>query len=265
MDLQLKDKLALVSASSSGIGYSIALQLAREGARVILNGRTQQTVDAALVRAQQDPAHPNLIPLVADLGKAEGAQYAIQQFPQVDILVNNLGIYWSSPFEETSDEDWFRMLEVNLLSGVRLTRHYFPQMLAANWGRVIFISSESGIMVPSEMIHYGVSKSAKLSLASGLARLTRGSGVTVNSVLPGPTQTDNVLEFMRKLMPEMAQAEPEELGRAVLAQHRPSSLLGRLIHPEEVASLVTYLASPLAAATNGAAVRVEGGLVQAIQ
>ena len=138
-------------------------------------------------------------------------------------------------------------------------------MLAANWGRVIFISSESGIMVPSEMIHYGVSKSAQLALASGLARLTRGSGVTVNSVLPGPTQTDNVLEFMRQLMPEMAQAEPEELGRAVLSQHRPSSLLGRLIRPEEVASLVAYLASPLAAATNGAAVRVEGGLVQAIQ
>lgn len=265
MDLQLNDKLALVSASSSGIGYAIALQLAREGARVILNGRTQQTVEAALQRARSEPGHANLLPLVADLGTASGVQSALERFPQVDILVNNLGVYWSCPFEESSDEDWLRMLEINLMSGVRLTRHYFPKMLAANWGRVLFISSESGIMVPSEMIHYGVSKSAQLSLASGLARLTKGTGVTVNSVLPGPTQTDNVLAFMRNLMPDRAQAEPEELGRAVLAEHRPSSLLGRLIRPEEVASLVAYLASPLAAATNGAAVRVEGGLVQAIQ
>lgn len=265
MNLQLTDKTALVSASSAGIGYAIALQLAREGAKVFLNGRTQESVQAALHRANQEFPEGQFVPVVADLGTVEGVQSCIEQIPQVEILVNNLGIYWSRPFEEISDEEWRQIFEVNLLSGVRLSRHYFPKMLASNWGRVIFISSESGIMIPSEMIHYGVSKSAQLSLASGLARLTKGTGVTVNSVLPGPTQTDNVLDFMRNLVPEMAEAEPEELGREVLRQHRPSSLLGRLIRPEEVASLVAYLASPLAAATNGAAVRVEGGLVQAIQ
>jgi len=265
MNLKLTDKTALVSASSAGIGYAIALQLAQEGARVFLNGRTPESVQAALHKAQQDFPEGQFMPLVADLGTSEGVKACIQQVPQVEILVNNLGIYWSRPFEELGDEDWNQILEVNLMSGVRLTRHYFPQMLAANWGRVIFISSESGIMIPSEMIHYGVTKSAQLALASGLARLTKGTGVTVNSVLPGPTETDNVLAFMRNLVPEMAEATPEELGREVLRQHRPSSLLGRLIRPEEVASLVAYLASPLAAATNGAAVRVEGGLVQAIQ
>jgi 3-oxoacyl-[acyl-carrier protein] reductase len=260
MDLQLTGKLALVSASTGGIGQAIAQKLAEEGARVILNGRTQASLDTA-IEAMPDQ---QFLRLAADLGTAEGVAQAIAQFPEVDILVNNLGIYWARPFAEISDEEWTRILEVNFLSGVRLTRHYFPKMLSKNWGRVIFIASESGIMVPAEMVHYGVTKSAQLSLASGLAQLTRGTGVTVNSVLPGPTQTDNVISFMRELVPAEARSSEEAIGREFIRQHRPGSLLGRLIHPQEIASLVAYVASPLAAATNGAALRAEGGLVQSI-
>lgn len=260
MDLQLTGKRALVSASSGGIGLAIAKNLAEEGAQVILNGRTEASVQQALDQ------HKDLKfkTLIADLGTAEGAKQAFAQVPEVDILVNNLGIYWARPFEEISDEEWDKILEVNFMSGVRLTRHYFPKMLAQDWGRVIFIASESGIMVPSEMVHYGVTKSAQLSLASGLARLTKNTGVTVNSVLPGPTETDNVIEFMRELVPAESRDDREKIGREFIREHRPGSLIGRLIRPEEIASLVTYLASPLAAATNGAAVRAEGGLVQSI-
>ncbi len=264
MDLQLKGKRALVSASSSGIGYAIAVKLAQEGAEVILNGRTEQTVQQALDKAKLDASEGTFLSLVADIGSAEGAAKAISEYPEVDILVNNLGIYWASDFDQTSDEDWSRIFEVNVMSGVRLTRHYFPRMLEANWGRVIFIASESAIMIPKEMIHYGFSKSAQLSISSGLAQLTKGTGVTVNSVLPGPTQTDNVLEFMKGLVPGAESKDADTIGREFVAEHRPSSLLGRLIKPEEIASLVAFVASPLSAATNGAALRTEGGLVQSI-
>lgn len=264
MDLQLKDKKALVSASSSGIGYAIAVKLAQEGATVILNGRTDETVGEALTKAKSEVPDGKFLTLAADIGTSEGAKKAIAAFPEVDILVNNLGIYWASEFEETSDEDWAKIFEVNVMSGVRLTRHYFPKMLSANWGRVIFIASESAIMIPKEMIHYGFSKSAQLSIASGLAQLTKGTGVTVNSVLPGPTQTDNVITFMKDLIPDSEQKDADTIGREFISEHRPSSLLGRLIKPEEVASLVAYVASPISAATNGAALRTEGGLVQSI-
>lgn len=257
MDLQLKGKRALVSGSSGGIGHAIAHRLADEGAEVILNGRSEESV-------QKGMAGRPFLPLVADLGTAEGVDQALAQYPEVDILVNNLGTYWARPFAEITDEEWLRILEVNVLSGIRLTRHYFPRMLSRNWGRVIFVASESGIMVPAEMIHYGVTKSAQLSLASGLAQLTKGTGVTVNSVLPGPTETDSVISFMRDLVPESERSDNESIGRAFIGAHRPGSLLGRLILPEEIASLVAFVASPLAAATNGAALRAEGGLVQSI-
>jgi 3-oxoacyl-[acyl-carrier protein] reductase len=260
MDLQLTGKLALVSASSGGIGNAIARKLAQEGASVILNGRTEESVKQALAQTPELKFQT----LVADLGTAEGVKTAIAQYPAVDILVNNLGIYFAKPFAETTDEDWTRILEINFLSGVRLTRHYFPKMLSQNWGRVIFIASESGIMVPSEMIHYGVTKSAQLSLASGLAQLTKNTGVTVNSVLPGPTETDNVISFMRDLVPAEMRDDSNKIGREFIRQHRPGSLIGRLIQPEEIASMVAYVASPLSAATNGAALRAEGGLVQSI-
>lgn len=259
MDLQLTNKKALVSASTGGIGFAIAETLASEGAEVIVNGRSQETVDKAL-----EALPGKTIGLVADLGTAEGVDKAVAAHPDVDILVNNLGIYWDSPFHELTDEDWQKIFEVNVMSGVRLTRHYFPRMLEADWGRVIFISSESGIMVPKEMIHYGFTKSAQLSIASGLAQLTKGSGVTVNSVLPGPTQTDNVIDFMSGLVDGADNKTPDQIGRDFVAEHRPSSLLGRLIKPSEIASLVAYVASPLSAATNGAALRAEGGLVQSV-
>ena len=259
MDLQLTNKKALVSASTGGIGYAIAETLASEGAEVIVNGRSQETVDKAL-----ETLPGKTVGLVADLGTAQGVEKAVAAHPDVDILVNNLGIYWDSPFHELTDEDWQKIFEVNVMSGVRLTRHYFPRMLEADWGRVIFISSESGIMVPKEMIHYGFTKSAQLSIASGLAQLTKGSGVTVNSVLPGPTQTDNVIDFMSGLVDGADSKTPDQIGRDFVAEHRPSSLLGRLIKPSEIASLVAYVASPLSAATNGAALRAEGGLVQSV-
>ena len=259
MNLQLTNKKALVTASTGGIGHAIATTLASEGAEVIVNGRSQETVDSAL-----SEINGKTIGLVADLGTAEGAAKTIAAHPDIDILVNNLGIYWDQPFEELTDDDWSKIFEVNVMSGVRLARHYFPRMLQADWGRVIFIASESGIMVPKEMIHYGFSKSAQLAVASGLAQLTKGTGVTVNSVLPGPTQTDNVIEFMRGLVDGAEEKSPKDIGRDFVAQHRPSSLLGRLIKPAEIASLVAYVASPLSAATNGAALRAEGGLVQSI-
>ena len=251
MDLQLKNKKVLVTASSGGIGRAIASTLASEGAEVIVNGRSEKTVEAA-----RAVIGGKTLPLVADLASAEGVAQATSEYPEVDILVNNLGIYWESPFEELSDEDWMKIFEV--------TRHYFPKMLKANWGRVIFIASESGIMVPQEMIHYGFSKSAQLSIAAGLAQLTKGTGVTVNSVLPGPTQTDSVVDFMRSLMEGSEGKTPDQLGQEFIQEHRSSSLLGRLIKPSEIASLVAYVASPLSAATNGAALKAEGGLVHSI-
>ena len=259
MNLQLNNKRALVTASSGGIGFAIASALAAEGAHVIVNGRSESSVEKARTDIDGETSS-----LVADLGTAEGAAQAISQYPEVDILINNLGIYWDGEFGTLTDEDWQRIFEVNVMSGVRLTRHYLPKMLEADWGRVIFIASESGIMIPSEMIHYGFSKSAQLSISSGLAQLTKGTGVTVNSVLPGPTETDTVIEFMSGLVKDAESKSREDIGREFIAEHRPSSLIGRLIKPAEVASLVAYVASPLSAATNGAALRAEGGLVQSI-
>lgn len=264
MELNLENKTALVSASSSGIGHAIAVRLAQEGAEVVLNGRTEKSVAEGLEKAKTSVPDGHFKTLVADIGSKEGAEKTINEFPDIDILVNNLGIYWAGEFDQTSDEDWHKIFEVNVMSGIRLTRHYFPRMLRKNWGRVIFISSESAIMIPQEMTHYGVTKSAQLALSSGLAQKTKGTGVTVNSVLPGPTQTGNVIEFMRDLVPESARTSPEEIGRAFIGEHRPSSLLGRLIKPEEIAAVVAFVASPHAAAINGASVRTEGGLVQSV-
>lgn len=264
MNLKLNNKRALVSGSSGGIGQAIATRLAQEGAETIINGRSEESVNKAISQAKELAPEAKFLPLVADLSTATGAEIAIKAFPEVDILVNNLGIYWSSEFSETSDEDWSKIFEVNVLSGVRLARHYMPKMLSSDWGRIIFIASESGIMIPKEMIHYGFSKAAQLAIASGLAQLTKGTGVTVNSVLPGPTQTDSVITFMKDLVENGDSLDAETIGREFIGEHRPSSLLGRLIKPEEIASLVAYVASPLSAATNGAALRAEGGLVQSI-
>ena len=258
MDLQLTDKTALVTGSTAGIGFAIAQSLSREGARVIVNGRTQARVDAALAKL---PA--GALGLAADLGTAAGVAAATEQFPTVDILINNLGIFEPKPFEAIPDEDWFRFFEVNVMSGVRLSRYYLPRMKAAGWGRIVFVSSESGIQIPAEMIHYGVTKTAQLAVSRGLAETTAGSGVTVNSVLPGPTASEGVGEFVSRLAAHQG-ATRDAVEREFFQTARPSSLLQRFATPEEVAALVTFVSSPLSSATNGAALRVDGGVVRSI-
>jgi len=257
MDLQLDGKRALVTGSTAGIGFAIAAALAAELCRVIVNGRTQARVDAALAKL------PGAVGLTADLGTSGGVAEAIRRFPDVDILINNLGIFEPKPFEAIPDEDWFRFFEVNVLSGVRLSRYYLPRMKAAGWGRIVFISSESAVQIPAEMIHYGMTKTAQLAISRGLAETTAGTRVTVNSVLPGPTASEGVEEFVGRL------AADQKTDRATVEQEffkniRPSSLLRRFATPEEVAALVTFVASPLSSATNGAALRVDGGVVRSI-
>jgi NAD(P)-dependent dehydrogenase (short-subunit alcohol dehydrogenase family) len=260
MDLQLTNKLALVSGSTKGIGLAIATGLAREGADVIINGRTEQSVSdaAATIRKAVPGAKVGGFP--GDLSDAAVTEKLIKQFPEVEILVNNLGIFEPKPFEQIPDDDWRRFFEVNVLSGVRLSRAFLPGMKKRNWGRIIFISSESGIQIPAEMIHYGMTKTAQLAVSRGLAETCAGTGVTVNSVLPGPTRSDGVDEFVKQLSGGRPFAEFEkEFFKSV----RPSSLIKRFATTEEVANLVVYVSSPLSSATNGAALRVDGGVVKA--
>ena len=263
MDLQLSDKLALVTGSTAGIGLAIAKALAAEGARVIVNGRTEARVaEATKAIASASPA-ARLEELAADLGTAEGAAQAIARFPEVAILVNNVGIFEPRPFEEIRDDEWERMIEVNFMSGVRLSRHYLPRMKAMGWGRIIFISSESAVNIPIEMIHYGVTKTMQIALARGMAETTVGTGVTVNSVLPGPTRSEGVGQFVKDLAASQGKSV-EEMEREFFQAARPPSLLRRFETTDEIAALVTFVASPLSSATNGAALRADGGLLRSI-
>ncbi len=263
MDLKLADKVALVSGSTAGIGLAIATVLAQEAAIVIVNGRTLERVNAAIAQIRQTIPNAKLEGVVADLGSAAGTNELFQQVPKLDILVNNLGIYGHKAFVDISDQEWMKFLEVNVISGVRLSRRYLPLMLEQNWGRIIFISSESGLNIPVEMIHYGVTKTAQLSLARGLAETTVGSNVTVNSVLPGPTRSEGVEGFIQALAKDQ-KITPEQVEKAFFDQTRPSSLIQRFALPTEVAALVAFVASPLASAVNGAALRVDGGVVRSI-
>lgn len=260
MDLQLKGKLALVSGSTAGIGYAIAHTLAKEGADVIVNGRTQSAVDEAVARIRAD-THATVHGYAGDLSKAEAAEEAEQRFPGISILVNNLGIFEPKPFEDIPDEDWQRFFDVNVLSGVRLSRLVLPDMKRANWGRIIFISSESAVQIPTEMIHYGTTKTAQLAVSRGLAESVAGTGITVNSVLPGPTKSRGVGDFVE----DMARSSDKSFAQveAEFFDHvRPTSLIKRFASPQQVASLVAYVASPLASATTGAALRVDGGVIK---
>jgi len=259
MDLQLENKLALVTGSTKGIGLAIATSLAREGARVIVNGRTDKSVNEAVEIIRKSVPAAKLEMFAGDLAKADGADSLVKQFPNVEILVNNLGIFEPKPFEQIPDEDWRRFFEVNVLSGVRLSRAYLPGMKQRNWGRIVFISSESGLQIPAEMIHYGMTKTAEIAVARGLAELCAGTNVTVNSVLPGPTRSDGVDEFVKQLSGGKPFAEFE---KEFFEKVRPTSLLKRFATTEEVANLVTYVCSPLSSATNGAALRVDGGVVK---
>jgi NAD(P)-dependent dehydrogenase (short-subunit alcohol dehydrogenase family) len=263
MDLLLKEKLALVSGSTAGIGLAIAEGLAREGATVIVNGRSKPRVANAIETIRQKYPGSKLEGFTGDLSTAEGFELLKSGYPDLDILVNNLGIFNPQPFEEISDQEWRKFFEVNVLSGVRLSRYYLPRMKNKNWGRIVFISSESAIQIPLEMIHYGCTKTAQLAISRGLAESTVGTGVTVNAVLPGPTASEGVSDFVAKLAEETKQSAAE-FEKVFFEKVRPTSLLKRFATTEEVANMVVYICSPLASATNGASLRVDGGVVRTI-
>ena len=263
MNYQLNDKRCLVSGSTAGIGFAIAAALAGEGAEVIINGRTDDRIAEAITRIQKTQPDAKLHAFAGDLSDADQVVELYKRFSKLDVLVNNVGMYEPKPFEKITDEDWHKIIEVNFFSGVRLSRAYLPVMLNHNWGRIIFISSESAVQIPKEMIHYGVTKTMQLALARGLAETTIGTGVTVNSVLPGPTRSEGVDVFVQKMAKDQGKSAAQ-VEKEFFQNVRPSSLLQRFATNEEVANLVTYVASPLSAATNGAALRVDGGVVRSI-
>jgi NAD(P)-dependent dehydrogenase (short-subunit alcohol dehydrogenase family) len=263
MDLQLNGKRALVTGSTAGIGFAIARMLAGEGARVIVNGRTQARVGEAVQAIRRDHTGAVLEEFAADLSTADAAAEAIRRFPDLDILVNNLGMYEPKPFEQIADAEWIKIIETNFMSGVRLSRHYLPRMKQAGWGRIIFISSESAVNIPEEMIHYGVTKTMQVALARGLAETTAGTNVTVNSVLAGPTRSEGVEEFIGGVARSQG-IGAAQVEREFFQKMRPSSLLQRFAGIDEVAAMVAFVASPLSSATNGAALRAEGGVVRSI-
>jgi len=263
MDLKLTNKKALVTGSTAGIGLAIAFSLAEEGAAVIINGRTQERVDEAITRIRQINGDARVSGFAADLGTTEGVARLTGAIASVDILINNLGIFEAKAFTDITDAEWLKIFEVNVLSGVRLSRFYLPQMMKQNWGRIVFISSESAIQIPAEMIHYGVTKTAQLALARGLAETTAGSNVTVNTVLPGPTRSEGVGGFIEDLA-RAKKTDTASVEKEFFQNMRPTSLLKRFERSEEIAALVTYVCSPVASGTNGAALRVDGGVVRSI-
>ncbi len=263
METNLKGKTALVTGSTAGIGKAIAIGLAKEGARVILNGRTNARIGATKAEILKLIPHADVRGIVADFASVEAIDRLIADLPEVDILVNNVGIFEPKAFGDISDADWYKLFDVNVMSGIRLSRHYMPKMLEKNWGRIIFLSSESAVQIPEEMIHYGMTKTAQIAVAGGLARMTKGTGVTVNSVLPGPTKSEGAEKFLTA-MASTNNTTVEEVEQDFFKEGRPSSLLQRFASTEEVANLVVYLSSTLSSATNGASLRVDGGTLPTI-
>lgn len=263
MDLSLKNKKVFISGSTAGIGYAIAKGFAQEGATVFMNGRNATKVSEAINSILHDVPEAQVSGITADLTTVEGFETVSQQLPEVDILVNNLGLFEPVPFFESRDEDWLKLFNINVMSGIRLTRFYMQGMLERNWGRVIFISSESGLQIPTEMIHYGLSKTAQLSLTNGLAQLTKNTRVTVNAVLPGPTFSEGAERFFSELATQR-NTTLAEVSHQYFTETRPLSLLQRFISPDEVAATVLFVASEWAAATNGAAIKVDGGILKGL-
>lgn len=263
MNIDLNEKTAVVTGSTGGIGIAIAEGLARAGARVVIVGRTRDRVDAALAQIKASANRNDALGVVADVGTAAGCETLIATAPDADILVNNLGIYGEKDFFAIDDADWETIFQVNVMSGVRLARHYAPAMRERGWGRIQFVSSESALNIPVEMVHYGASKAAVQAVARGLAKALAGTGVTVNSILPGPTRTEGAVEMMRGLAEERG-VEVSEMEAIFLRENRPSNVLGRFADPHEVAAMSVYIASPQASATTGAALRVDGGTVESI-
>ena len=263
MDLQLKDKIAFISGSTAGIGYAIAERFLMEGAEVIINGRTQGSIDNAINQLNKSMPDSKVSGIFADFSKVEEVNNLIKKLPDVDILVNNVGVFEPKAFKDIPDEDWFRFFEVNVMSGIRLSRHFFPKMLQKNEGRILFISSESAVFIPDEMIHYGMTKTAMLAVSRGLAELTKGTNVTVNTILPGPTKSRGVGGFINDLS-KANDRRVDEVEKDFFKNMRPTSLLQRFASIEEIANTVVYFASPLSSATNGASIRAEGGLIRSI-
>jgi NAD(P)-dependent dehydrogenase (short-subunit alcohol dehydrogenase family) len=264
MDLNLKGRVALVTGSTAGIGLATAHALALLGAKVAVNGRTQDRVKRAIDLLMNDTKSADFIAAPGDLSNAAGAAAIIRSCPDADILVNNAGIFSTKGFFDIQDEEWMHFFETNVLSGIRLARHYTPKMVKRGWGRVVFISSESGLNIPAEIVHYGITKTAQLAVARGLAETVTRTGVTVNSVLPGPTMSEGVESFMRQMVPNMRKDDLERTGREFIAAHRSTSLLGRMASTDEVANMIAYICSPAASATNGTSLRVDGGVVRTI-
>jgi NAD(P)-dependent dehydrogenase (short-subunit alcohol dehydrogenase family) len=261
MLIDLTGKNAIVTGSTRGIGFAIAKGLAQSGAAVVVNGRKQEAVDEAIAALKKAAPKAKVMGVAADLGSAEGCEALVKGAPSADILVNNVGIFAPQDFFEIPDSAWQRFFEVNVMSGVRLSRAYLPEMINRKWGRIVFISSESGLNVPVEMIHYGFTKTAQLSISRGLAKRCAGTGVTVNAVLPGPTLSEGVVDMLK----DSANGKSvEETATAFVKEHRPSSIIQRAATVEEVANMVVYVASPQASATTGAALRVDGGVVDTI-
>lgn len=261
MDLNLANHSALITGSTLGIGFAIAQALRADGADVIINGRNPQRLDQAVDKLKRSPGSGTVRGIALDLGTAEGASKLLETLPAVDILVNNLGIFEPKPFVDIPDADWTRFFEINVMSGVRLSRAYLPAMLRNNWGRIVFISSESGVQTPAEMVHYGMTKSAQIAIARGIAEATAGTRVTVNSVLPGPTGTEGVQDFVSTLATSASQT-PAEFEREFFKTVRPTSLLKRFQTPEEIAAVVALVCSPRGSGINGSALRVDGGVVR---
>jgi NAD(P)-dependent dehydrogenase (short-subunit alcohol dehydrogenase family) len=263
MKIDLKGKTALVTGSTSGIGHATAKGLADSGADVVINGRNQAKVDAAVAAIAKAVPGAKVRGVAADVASAAGCKTLVAALGEVDILINNAGIFEPKEFFDIPDEDWSRFFEVNVMSGVRLSRAYLPGMLKRNWGRIVFISSESALNIPKEMIHYGMTKTAQLAVSRGLAEMTRGTAVTVNSVLPGPTMSEGVEAFVKDLARQNGQSVDEAASQFV-KQFRPTSLLQRFATVEEIANMVLYVSSKESSATNGAALRAEGGIVQTV-
>ena len=261
MIIDLKGKRALVTGSTAGIGYAIAEGLAAAGAAVVINGRGEARVKDAVEWLRKAGGHVE--GFAADLSSAAGVRHLAERVPETDILVNNMGIFEPKPFEEISDDDWHRFFEANVMSGIRLSRHYLPYLKRKNWGRIVFISSESGLNIPVEMIHYGMTKTAELAISRGLAESLAGTGITVNAVLPGPTRSEGAGNFFARIAKEHGKTQTE-VEQNFIATHRPTSLIRRLATIEEVANMVVYVCSPQASATTGAALRVDGGVVRSI-
>jgi len=263
MDLQLKGKVAFVSGSTKGIGFAIATQLLQEGAVVVINGRIKEVVDAAVQKLKALVPNAEVSGLAADFAKADEVNELLTQLPEIDILINNAGIFEPKEFVDITDEEWLRYFEVNVLSGIRLSRYLFPKMLTKNWGRIIFITSESAVNIPEEMIHYGTTKTAIHAVSRGLSELTKGSDVTVNTVMPGPTSSEGVVDFVKQLASEKG-ISVEQAEEEFFKTMRPTSLIQRFSDVTEIANMVTYISSPLASSTNGSSLRVDGGVIKSI-